>query len=466
MVTSQPVLGHGLGDQQHGVLRTLLAGLSLFALCVTPLLWIEAPVDHLNDWRLWTLFTLLYSSVALHFLRPRLGDRNTAIALLAVCSVFSTFVVAARGPSPGSTGLHLIVVWLATLFFGRRGAAAGVVVCVASVGIGSALLSWGYVTPWRNEFSDPRLAVVWIRYSFVIGALASTVALAHLHVVRGLSENPRLLTEALAREREERARRESIQSALERSQRHEVLAQLAGGIAHDFGNGLMVVSAHAEFIKRLPGVTRSVADEAEHILETLYGMQGLTRSLLALGRRDHERVERMRLDRPLAWLDRALRHTLPPGIVLETHLGTVREIDVDAARLEQALLNLGLNARDAMPAGGALRIDVADRSAASVPPGWLAEPGQFVAVSVSDTGVGMNDSILEKAFEPFFTTKEPGRGTGLGLAVVRRLVYDARGYISVDSRPGRGTTFSLHFPVSAERMNDAKRELADVPRAS
>jgi signal transduction histidine kinase len=456
-------LGHGLDEQRSAVLRTLLAGLALFGLCVTPVVWLEAPVERRGDIRLWALFALLQSNVLLYALRRTLGDRHTAFALLGELALFSTFLVSMRGPSPGSTALHFFLLWLAALFFGKRGAWAGALVCVASIAVGALLLAGGVVEPWSSQFWDPRDGLVWLRYSIVIAILAATLALAHLHVVRGLSDNARQLARALAREREQRRQRELAQAALERAQRHEVLAQLAGGIAHDVANGLMVSSAHAEFIKRSPDATRAIAENADHILETIHGMRGLTRSLLALGRVDVEHIERMRLDRPLAWLEKTLRHTLPPGIALQTQVSTACEIDVDVARLEQALLNLGLNARDAMPTGGELRVEAAERSAASVPPGWLAEPGRFVRVSVSDTGVGMEGDVLERAFEPFFTTKGPGHGTGLGLAVVRRLVYDARGFISVDSKLGLGTTFCLHFPVSAN-TNDNAHE--DVPRAS
>jgi signal transduction histidine kinase len=123
---------------------------------------------------------------------------------------------------------------------------------------------------------------------------------------------------------------------------------------------------------------------------------------------------------------------------------------VDAPQLEQALLNLGLNARDAMPQGGHLDYEVSACALEAAIPGWDALPGRFVRISCRDNGSGMDVATQQRIFEPFFTTKQPGpgRGTGLGLPMVRRLVYDAKGYISLESSVGAGTVFHLHFPVS------------------
>jgi signal transduction histidine kinase len=343
--------------------------------------------------------------------------------------------------------LHSMALLLAALFFGKRGAWLVLAACMATVVIAGVLLTQGYVLPWYTSFWNPLLPVVWLRYAVLLTILAGTTALAYTQVVQGLSDTARMLSETLQRERSEREQRERAQAALERAQRHELLAQLAAGIAHDLANSLMVVSAHAEFISTASTVSGEVAQDAANIIDTLAGTKAQLDRLLALGRGERRSFAPVRLDTPLTWLGKTLRRVLPDNIVLRTHVGAADAIAVDAPRLEQALLNLGLNARDAMPQGGQLAYEVSTCTLEAAIPGWDALPGRFVRISCRDNGSGMDDATQQRIFEPFFTTKEPGHGTGLGLAMVRRLAYDAKGYIQVESSVGAGTVFHLHFPV-------------------
>jgi signal transduction histidine kinase len=448
MGESEPVGHDALAQQQRRILGTFVVGLALAALLVSPILWFQA--EDRRDPRLWTLLTLSQGFVAVYMVRRRLSYRALALSLLGLLGAISGFGASLRGPTPGSMALHSMALLLAALFFGKRGAWLVLAGCMATVLLAGVLLTQGYVVPWYTAFWNPLLPVVWLRYAVLLTILTGTTALAYTQVVQGLTDTARMLSETLQRERNEREQRERAQAELERAQRHELLAQLAAGIAHDMANSLMVVSVHAEFISIAPSVSGEVAQDAANIIDTMVGIKAQLARLLALGRAESRDFAPVRLDAPLAWLDKTLRRVLPENIVLRTHVAVADAIAVDAPQLEQALLNLGLNARDAMPQGGHLDYEVSACALEAAIPGWDALPGRFVRISCRDDGSGMDVATQQRIFEPFFTTKQPGpgRGTGLGLPMVRRLVYDAKGYISVESRVGAGTVFHLHFPIS------------------
>jgi len=141
-----------------------------------------------------------------------------------------------------------------------------------------------------------------------------------------------------------------------------------------------------------------------------------------------------------------LKRLMPTKVSCRTEVRSSGEVFVDLQEMQQALLNLAINARDAMPEGGEFVIEVADSEITEPPPGWRARAGSYVVIACRDTGKGIDEAILERIFEPFFTTKTPGKGTGLGLAMVRRTIHDAGGFVAVQSAPGRGTTVRLCLP--------------------
>jgi signal transduction histidine kinase len=462
MGDGEPPVYNALAQQQERVVATLVTGLALAALVFSPLLWFEA--DDRTDRRLWLLMALPQSFVVIYATRRQLGFRATAAWSLAMLIVLSAYIACLRGPTPGTMALHSMSLLLAAMFFGRRGTLWMLGACIASVVVAGVLLTNGLVEPWHVSFWNPLATIVWLRYAAVLTILAGAIALAYMQVVEGLTRTAQLLNETLLRERAEREQRELAQAALARAQRQEALAQLAAGIAHDLANSVMVASAHAEFICSAPAATPEIAQDAGHISATLAGTKELIERLSALGRSNPQPFAPARLDVPLEWLSKALQRVLPPEITLRTHLASTASIAVDTSRLEQALLNLGLNARDAMPRGGVLDFDVSDCRLEAAVPGWIAEPGQFVRISCRDTGIGMDPATLQHIFEPFFTTKPHGRGTGLGLAMVRRLVYDAKGFILVESSPGHGTQLQLHFPVQfAAASAPASKAQSSVP---
>ena len=248
---------------------------------------------------------------------------------------------------------------------------------------------------------------------------------------------------------EQRTReREAAFAQVHEMQKLESLGQLTGGVAHDFNNLLMVILGNLQLLrKRLP--------EDPRLLRLVDGaMQGadrgatLTKRMLAFARRQELRPETVDVPRLVDGMEEMLRRTLGPGIQIVTAYRTdLPAIRVDPSQLELALLNLVLNARDAMPYGGRLVIGGRRLAAGVGAPPELAE-GHYVCLTVSDTGAGMDATTLKRAAEPFFTTKGAGKGTGLGLSMVHGLAAQSGGAMRITSQPGDGTTVELWLPLS------------------
>jgi PAS domain S-box-containing protein len=249
---------------------------------------------------------------------------------------------------------------------------------------------------------------------------------------------------------------ESRQAAerLREAQRLRAIGQLAGGIAHEANNQMLVVLGAAHFLLRQAGLNEAARADIRAIVQAAERTAGITQQLLAFGRRQTLRLENRELDPVVAGFQPILRRTLAENHVLALTLDAAGAVArLDPRQLEQILLNLTLNARDAMPDGG--RLTIATRI--------VQEPdgGQYVCLAVTDTGCGMEPETLERAFEPFFTTKDVGQGTGLGLSVVEGIVSQSGGFLRVASAPDHGTTFSLFFPVM-----EARAPAAPGPAAS
>jgi len=245
-------------------------------------------------------------------------------------------------------------------------------------------------------------------------------------------------------------RAERGRDAPEAEQRLLALGRLAGGVIHDFNNLLLVMTGHVELARRLLGEGHPGAERLVPVLHAAERAAACTRQLLAFGRATPAKAPFADLGAVLAELEPMLRRLLGAYVRLDVRagrgLGTVR---ADPSQLEQLLLNLILNARDAMPSGGRLTIETQDvEIAGETAP--QAPPGRYVMLAVSDEGVGMDAPTRERMFEPFFTTKSPGAGSGLGLATVHQVVERAGGTLVVDSEPGLGTTFRVYLPCAAE----------------
>ncbi len=256
------------------------------------------------------------------------------------------------------------------------------------------------------------------------------------------------VTQLLLAEREQAM----LQEQLRQSQRLEALGRLAGGVAHDFNNILGVILGYGEML----GATFSDADprraDLEEILESARRASDLTRQLLAFSRQQPVSFSPLVLDEVAAGMERMLRRLLGEDVELELDLKSApARVMADRGQLEQVIMNLALNARDAMPNGGRLRISTRQVRPEESNDGFPQDAaGPHVRLAVSDTGYGMTPEVRARLFEPFFTTKEVGKGTGLGLAMVYGIVTRSAGHIHVDSEPGRGTTMIIDWPQTMQ----------------
>ncbi len=260
----------------------------------------------------------------------------------------------------------------------------------------------------------------------------------------------------------DRRRPDKSQERLAQAQRLESLGQLAGGVAHDFNNLLAVILNYAAFAaEELAAATESdwagrcgsARDDLGQISRAGEQAASLTRQLLAFARREVVRPQVLDLDTVITAVQDMLHRTLGEHVELVTSLaGDLHPVLADPGQLEQVLVNLAVNARDAMPGGGTLSIDTSNITvdAESIAGGSESTPGQQVRLRVSDTGTGMSPEVIAHAFEPFFTTKSDAGGTGLGLATVYGILQQADGHIRIYSEPGGGTTFSITLAATTQ----------------
>lgn len=261
-------------------------------------------------------------------------------------------------------------------------------------------------------------------------------------------------------------RRHAIEEQLRQSQKMQAIGQLTGGIAHDFNNLLSVVTGNIDLLTSCLNDIPSLAAETRDEIERRAMAAGraadrgaeLTARLLSFSRREAHRPAILDVTDPIAHIADILRHTIGTEIQFQMQIEDAPwPVFADAADFENALLNLAINARDAMPHGGnlTLKLDNYNLTVPFVGSRVWVPPGQYLRISLSDTGIGMSKEVLQRVFEPFFTTKESGKGTGLGMAMVFGFVEQSKGYIGIESEVGKGTEITIYLPAVTEQSEQA-----------
>ena len=251
--------------------------------------------------------------------------------------------------------------------------------------------------------------------------------------------------------------RKALETQLQQSQKMEAVGRLAGGIAHDFNNLLTIISGYTELALSRPHIPHEVRSDIERIENASGRAAALVRQLLAFSRKQVLQPKILDLNQIVLNLDSLLRRLMDERIEMITRVREdIGKVKADPAQIEQVIMNLVVNARDAMPEGGRLIVETCN---ADLDTGYAVEhvsvkAGRYVMLAVSDTGVGMDQQTVAHIFEPFFTTKESGRGTGLGLSTVYGIVKQSGGYIWVYSEPGKGSTFKVYLPRVDEVPDD------------
>jgi signal transduction histidine kinase/CheY-like chemotaxis protein len=363
----------------------------------------------------------------------RFVTNRTDIEFSWIFWLFALFIVAC-----GTT--HLMAIW--TLWNPDYGWEALIKIVTAIASVGTAIVLWPLI---------PR-------------ALAIPSPLQLREANAELGQRVRERDDALARLQREIVERERAEAALVQAQKMDAVGQLTGGIAHDFNNLLAVVIGNLDMIGRRSDDQRTRRMAANALQAAERGAK-VTGQLLAFSRTQRLEVRPTELGRLLRGLTDLVRQTIGPGIELRLDVEAADgPVLADPNQLELAILNLAINARDAMPDGGALVISA--RAAAVTDDADLAD-GDYVELSVTDTGAGMTADVIERAFDPFFTTKDVGRGTGLGLSMVYGLARQSGGVARIRSRIGEGTTVSMFLPRTlepvAEPADPARGKTASTP---
>ncbi len=276
-----------------------------------------------------------------------------------------------------------------------------------------------------------------------------------------IDNNRRLLSIAL-----DVTEHRQLEQQLRQSQKMEAVGQLAGGVAHDFNNILSVIMGYAHMLKMGPGLNLQHMEKIDHIIAASEKAAQLTSGLLAFSRKQVLTLHTVNLNDIVLHLEKFLVRVIGEDIHLQSIVHQVElPVNVDSSQIEQALINLATNARDAMPQGGLLIIETGlqEVDASFAHALGYGRAGSYAVITVTDNGTGMNEETRKKIFEPFFTTKETGKGTGLGLAIVYGIIKQHNGFINFSSEPGKGTVFRIYLPLMEKKGLPVEEQSAPDP---
>ena len=299
-------------------------------------------------------------------------------------------------------------------------------------------------SPWKGRLKNKRKDGILLEQDIVISPIRDPAGKVVNHVLAARD----ITREAL------------LQKQAQTAQRMEAVGTLAGGIAHDFNNALTGIIGFADLLRMRLGKEPKLQEDVDEILKCAERASTLTRQLLAFARRQVIEPVSLEINTVVRDLSRLMKKVSGEQIEVRTRLTEgIPPIFADRGQLEQVLLNLCLNSRDAMPGGGEFLVsaDAVVWEEERVEDQAVMPAGQYVLLAVADNGSGMDDATRKRAFEPYFTTKAPGKGTGLGLSMVYGIVKQNKGFIFLDTRPGGGTTFRIYFPAS-EAVSEEKEE--------
>jgi len=445
-----------LGEFRVQVLEGLLRVVSVLGAGSALWMLVASPVP--TGRALWMF--VFFSPVHVLAWVPRLGPRVRSVGLIVTLAVTTLSIVFTTGPSFGAGIAGATVCVLAGLLHGRRWGLSLYLFIAATLMLGGVALQAGYVP--RPSPADPTHISGWltagVNFLVIVGMLLTSVLFVVERNEMALREE-RATLHRFERERRERMRAEealaAAEEALRRAQMVEAAGKLAGGVAHDFNNSLMVIHGWVDLLQAGLLDEEEAAAALEAISRATTSCSQLTARLLTLGRKE---VRKPTLLWPRDVLEnerRSLRAIMPENIQISVEVDWPGAILADPSQVQQVLLNLALNARDAMPQGGELTIRVlpADDDEG-------AEPGTII--EVQDSGIGMEPAVREHLFEPFFTTKGE-RGTGLGLAMVQSVMRQSGGRVTVGTAPREGTTVRLYFPHVGSGVRRAVSEGPPVP---
>jgi signal transduction histidine kinase len=382
-------------------------------------------------------------------------ERGIAVVMLLSTTLF-VIALWAVGLAPG---VSAIVIWCcvaSAAFYGPRAGVAMWAGCALALALYVARIRFFGAPEGAAPGAVFPLPGIALRYSTAVAALAAATAGTATAMSRGLEASARRISDALARERRERERRVAADHALEEARRLEAVGRLAGGVAHDFNNMLTPILAYAEMLRTQDCEPSEIAPIASVIFDSARRAGELTRQLLQYSRKAPRERKPVAMHTTIRDVIALLARTIDRRIVVRADLDASADTILgDATLLHNALLNLALNARDAMPKGGDLvfttsvhQVEAIPRDSISPPMPQALPPGRYVQIDVRDTGVGIATDVIDRIFEPFFTTKLGTQGTGLGLAAVYGTVRAHEGSITVESEEGKGTCFTVRLPIA------------------